>query len=180
MALAHRPGHAGRFGLGGGVRFSSTSETKTILIPIPKGQVSWRFAIGRVQSAAAAGEPCVHPWVRRGGLPARRSHTSTTPWALGLIPTVRIGAGAWRQWASTRQSGETDPAAIHPHSASQGMQEQKEKSEAAFKKPNRGTDPREQAGPPVDRKPYRYRARLRSTPLRSARSAFRERRKLKT
>ena len=52
------------------------------------------FAIGRVQSVAAAGEPCVHPSVRRGGLPGRRSQASKTQWALSLISTVRIGAGA--------------------------------------------------------------------------------------
>ncbi len=53
------------------------------------------FAIGRVLSIAAAGEPGVHPSVRWGGSPGRRSHTKTTLWALGRIPTVRIGAGAW-------------------------------------------------------------------------------------
>ena len=53
------------------------------------------FAIGRVLSVAAAGEPCVHPSVRWGGPPGRRSHTNTTQWALGSISTVRIGAGAW-------------------------------------------------------------------------------------
>ncbi len=53
------------------------------------------FAIGRVLSVAAAGEPRVHPSVRWGGSPGRRSHSKTTQWALGWIPTVRIGAGAW-------------------------------------------------------------------------------------
>ena len=51
-----------------------------------------KCAIG---SASAAGEPRVHPSVRWGGSPGRRSHSKTTQWALGWIPTVRIGAGAW-------------------------------------------------------------------------------------
>ena len=53
------------------------------------------FAIGRVLSVAAAGEPGVHPSVRWSGSPGRRSHSKTTQWALGWIPTVRIGAAAW-------------------------------------------------------------------------------------
>ena len=55
------------------------------------------FAAGRVQSVGAAGELLVHPSVRWGGPPGCRSHTNTTPWALGLISTVRIGAGVWRK-----------------------------------------------------------------------------------
>src|SRR6185295_3553050 len=71
-----------------------------------------------------------------------------------------------------KKSGDTDQAGTNPHNASQGMQEQKGKREEASKKGNRGMDPREKAGPPSDGKPYRYRARLRSTPWRSARSAL--------
>src|SRR6266508_2251364 len=51
-----------------------------------------KCAIG---SASAAGEAGVDPSVRWGGSPGRRSHTKRTQWALGWIPTVRIGAGAW-------------------------------------------------------------------------------------
>jgi hypothetical protein len=39
-----------------------------------------------------------------------------TTWALGFISTVRIGAGAWRKWANTRESGDTDQAgALNNH-----------------------------------------------------------------
>jgi hypothetical protein len=53
------------------------------------------FATGRFLPAAGAGGRKPGPSVRRGGAPGRRRHTSMTPWALGLAPTVRIGAGAW-------------------------------------------------------------------------------------
>src|SRR5258706_5760752 len=55
------------------------------------------FAIGRLLSVAAAGRAQAHPSVRRGGASGRRSHSSTTNWALGFVSTVRIGAGAWRK-----------------------------------------------------------------------------------
>jgi hypothetical protein len=86
-------------------------EPKT-LISVSKRVVNFaeEFAIGRVLSVAAAGEARAHPWVRWGGLPGRRSHTSKTHGALGLISTVRIGAGAGRKWAHTRESGDTDQA----------------------------------------------------------------------
>jgi len=42
------------------------------------------FATGWLLLVAAAGEPRVHPWVRRGAAPGRRSHTRTTQWALPL------------------------------------------------------------------------------------------------
>jgi hypothetical protein len=57
-----------------------------------------------------------------------------TPWALGLIPTVRIGAGAWRKLANTRESGDTDQANTPIHDAQKGTQEQKEKRPEAFRK----------------------------------------------
>ena len=82
---------------------------------------------------AAAGDAQAHPSVRWDELSGRRSHTSKTPWALGFIPTVRIGAGAWRKQANTRESGDTDQAGTNLHNASQGMQEQKGKREEAFK-----------------------------------------------
>jgi len=50
--------------------------------------------------------PRVHPSVRRGGAPGRRSHTSMTRWAF-LHGTVRIGAGAGRKGPHTRR-GDTD------------------------------------------------------------------------
>jgi len=122
--------------------------------------VSWRFAIERVQSVAAAGEPWVRPWVRRGGLPGRRSHTSKTQWALGIISTVRIGAGAWHKLANTKESGDTEHAGIHPHITSYGIrlrcatarqvQEQKGKREEAFKLENRGTNPGKKSIHPLD------------------------------
>jgi len=57
-----------------------------------------------------------------------------TPWALGFIPTVRIGAGAWRKRANTRQSGDTDQAKTQIHGAQKGTQEQKEKREELLRK----------------------------------------------
>ena len=92
------------------------------------------FAIGRVPSVAAAGGAQAHPSVRWDGLPGRRRHPSMTPWALGFIPTVRLGAGAWRNRANTRESGDTDPAKTQIHDAEKGTQEQKENREDTFKK----------------------------------------------
>jgi hypothetical protein len=60
-----------------------------------------------------------------------------TPWALGLIPTVRIGAGAWRKLANTRESGDTDQANTPIHGAQTTTQEQKEKRKDPFKKQTR-------------------------------------------
>ena len=106
------------------------------LIPVAKGVVNFaeQFAIGRVLSVAAVGEAQAHPWVRWDGLPGRRSHTSKTQWALGLISTVRIGAGAWRTLANTRPSGDTDQANTQIHGAQKRTQEQKEKRPEAFRK----------------------------------------------
>jgi len=50
--------------------------------------------------------------VRRGGTPGRRSHTSMTPWALGFVPTVRIGAGAWQLCQACVQAA---TPVDHPH-----------------------------------------------------------------
>ena len=94
---------------------------------------SQKFAIGPVQSVAAVGEAQARPSVRWGGLPGRRSHSSTTQWALGLIPTVRIGAGAWRKLPHTRQSGDTDQASRQIHSAVEGRN-RKEKQKKLLRK----------------------------------------------
>jgi hypothetical protein len=106
-----------------------------ILIPVPEREMNFgaTFAIGRVLSVAAAGAAQAHPSVRWDGFPGRRSHTSKTRWALGFIPTVRIGAGAWRKWAHTRESGDTDQAKTNIHATQKGTQERKEKREEAFK-----------------------------------------------
>src|SRR6185369_1844934 len=111
------------------------------LIPVPKFGVKFgaTFAIGRVQSVAAAGRAQAHPWVRWGGLPGRRSHTSMTQWALGFISTVRIGAGAWRKLANTRESGDTDQASTNSHPTALGTQERKEKEQEVFKNKNSST-----------------------------------------
>ena len=95
---------------------------------------------------AAVGEAQAHPWVRWGGLPGRRSHSSKTRWALGLISTVRIGAGAWRKLANTRQSGDTDQASTQIHGAQKRTQEQKEKRPEAFKERTTGRGPGTRAG----------------------------------
>src|SRR5688572_11582038 len=87
---------------------------------------------------AAAGEAQAHPWVRWGGLPGRRTHTSKTQWALGLISTVRIGAGAGRKLAHTRESGDTDQARTQIHGAQKRTQEGKEKREETFKERTAG------------------------------------------
>ena len=105
------------------------------MIPVSKRvvKISQQFAIEPVQSVAAVGEAQARPSVRWGGLPGRRSHSSTTQWALGLIPTVRIGAGAWRKLAHTRQSGDTDQASRQIHSAVEGRN-RKEKQKKLLRK----------------------------------------------
>jgi hypothetical protein len=106
------------------------------LIPVSKRVVNFaeQFAIGRVLSVAAAGEAQAHPWVRWGGLPGRRSHSSKTYWALGLISTVRIGAGAWRKLANTRQSGDTDQARTQIHGAQKGRRNRRKKDQKLLRK----------------------------------------------
>jgi hypothetical protein len=118
------------------------------LIPVSKVAVNFaeQFAIGPVLSVAAVGEAQAHPWVRWDGLPGRRSHTSKTQWALGLISTVRIGAGAWRKWAHTRESGDTDQAKTQIQGAQKRTQEQKEKREETFKERTAGRSPATKAG----------------------------------
>src|SRR6266446_5925572 len=146
------------------------------LIPVSKGVVNFaeQFAIGRVLSVAAVGEAQAHPWVRWGGLPGRRSHTSKTQWALGLISTVRIGAGAWRTLANTRPSGDTDQAMTQIHGAQKGHRNGRKKEQKLLGKELwNGTQAQEAAHVAIE-KPNRWRARLRSTPLRSARPALLE------
>jgi hypothetical protein len=46
---------------------------------------------------------------------------------LGFISTVRIGAGAWRKQANTRESGDTDHAQTNLHDAQQGNRNRKKK-----------------------------------------------------
>jgi len=69
---------------------------------------------------------------------------ATTRWALGFISTVRIGAGAWRKLANTRQSGDTDQAKTQFHHGQRGP-EQKGKSAEASKKRNRTVEPEKNA-----------------------------------
>ena len=80
----------GRTRLGAGITL-----TLDLILSDSREQSVSEFATGWFLPVAGAGrrKPC--PSVRRGGTPGRRSHTSMTPWALGLVPTVRIGAGAW-------------------------------------------------------------------------------------
>ena len=159
------------------------STLNSTLIPVPKRAVNFgkQFAIGRVQSVAAAGggvEP--RPSVRWDGLPGRRSHISTTQWALGLISTVRIGAGAWRKSANTKTSGDTDRARTKLHDAPSGTRERKDQREKAFRKQIFGTESRRQRRLPRAATTHRWRARLRSTPLRSARPTSTKGKNLKT
>jgi len=141
------------------------------MLPVSEAVVNFaeRFAIGRVQSVSRAGRAQAHPSVRWDGLPGRRSHSSMTPWALGLISTVRIGAGAWRKWANTRESGDTDRAESEIHHRPKARRNRKAKREEAFKErqPASGL---EGTGITSRLEPDRSRARLRSTPLRSART----------
>jgi hypothetical protein len=65
---------------------------------------------------------------------------------LGLISTVRIGAGAGRKLANTRQSGDTDQAKTQIHGAQTRTQEQKEKTEEAFRKGTAGRSQRKKSG----------------------------------
>jgi hypothetical protein len=71
-------------------------STLDLILSLSRKQSVSEFATGWFLPAAGAGgrKPC--PSVRRGGTPGRRSHTSKATWALGPVPTVRIGAGAWR------------------------------------------------------------------------------------
>jgi hypothetical protein len=146
VALAHGPLHHGRAGLGGRVKTGPTpfQPELNILLPVLQRVMNFvrAFVIGRVLSGAGAGGAQARPSVRWDGLPGRRSHSSMTPWALGLISTVRIGAGAWRMLANTRESGDTDQASTNLHDAQKRTQEQKEKRAEAFNK-RRGERSRE-------------------------------------
>ncbi len=160
---------------------SPTLNPQLNLIPVQKRVVNFgeEFVIGRVLSVAAAGPVQADPLVRWGGLPGRRSHTSKTPWALGLISTVRIGAGAGRKWVHTRPSGDTDRANTPIDGAQKRTQEGKEKREEAFRQGTAGPSRGRKARSGRDRKST-ARARLRSTPLRCARPALTERKTWRT
>jgi len=119
------------------------------------------FAIGRVQSVAAAGGAQAHPSLRGGGLPGRRSHTSKTRWALGLIPTVRIGAGAWRTLANTRPGGGTDQGKHAKFTAGKRDRKPKEKKKL-LKKERWAALPGTPAHPSLNNLPL-----SRATPLHS-------------
>ena len=118
----------------------SSSQTihpqPNLLIPVSERVVNFRteFAIGRVQSVAAAGEAQARPSVRWGGLPGRRSHSSMTQWALGFISTVRIGAGAWRNLANTIESGDTDQAMTQIHGAKLRPRNRKKQEKTLLKR----------------------------------------------
>ena len=104
MALENRPLHDGRTGLGPGV---NQREHFTFFKNFQGQSVKETLRSGESSPQLQLVNDAVHPWVRRGGLPGRRSHTSKTKWALGFISTVRIGAGAGRT-PVTQESGDTD------------------------------------------------------------------------
>ena len=138
--------------------------------------IGQEFAIGRVLSVAAAGQAQAYPSVRWDGLPGRRSHSSKTPWALGLIPTVRIGAGAWRKLANTRPSGDTDQARTDSHGADQRTRNRRKNREDAFKEET--AEPSQ--GPALAPVMMGFQALPRDSahPLRSARPTLPERKNL--
>jgi hypothetical protein len=76
---------------------------------------------------------------------------------LGLIPTVRIGAGAWRKAASTRESGGTDQAKTILHDATHGHRNGKTPEKTLLmKEPRQGAREEQQApdsimSPPLPR-----------------------------
>jgi hypothetical protein len=56
-----------------------------------------------------------------------------------LIPTVRIGAGAWRKAATTRESGGTDQAKTTIHDATHGYRNRKKpEKKLLMKEPRQG------------------------------------------
>jgi hypothetical protein len=58
---------------------------------------------------------------------------------LGLIPTVRIGAGAWRKAATTRESGGTDQAKTTIHDVTYGHRNGKKPEKTLLmKEPRQG------------------------------------------
>lgn len=159
MALAHGPLHDGRPRLGGGVSVLLRDELLNlklnILISVLQrvATIGQEFAIGRVLSVAAAGQAQAYPSVRWDGLPGRRSHSSKTPWALGLIPTVRIGAGAWRKLANTRPSGDTDQARTDSHGADQRTRNRRKTEKTLLKKKLRNRAKARAPGPSHDGAP---------------------------
>jgi len=57
---------------------------------------------------------------------------------LGFIPTVRIGAGAWRKQANTRESGDTDQAQTNLHHAPNGNRNRKKKEPKLLRREKKG------------------------------------------
>jgi len=86
-----------------------------------------------------------------------------------LISTVRIGAGAWRKWAHTRQSGDTDQARTQIHGAQNRTQERKEKQKKLLeKKPWDGASGKSLACVGIDNPPLARATPLHSVALRAA------------
>jgi hypothetical protein len=75
-----------------------------------------------------------------------------------LISTVRIGAGAWRLTATTKESGDTDQAGRERDGARTETQERKEPREEALKKRTRDGAEAEEPAPVVNRNPALARA----------------------
>lgn len=149
------------------------------MIPVFPSEEKARFAIGRVQSGAAAGggvEP--RPWVRWDGLPGRRSHTSKTPWALGFDSTVRIGAGAWRKPANTQKSGDTDQAQTHLHHAEGNRNGKKKERKLLRRKRQDGIQGKRRAAVIIETPPLARATALHSVALRAATLIWKERKNL--
>jgi hypothetical protein len=105
-----------------------------------------------------------------------------TPWAFEFY--LNCPDRSWCVapiWANTRESGDTDQARTNLPGASQGTMERKEKREDAFNKKNWGPNQGKETRSRHHQSLHRLRARLRSTPLRSAWPAvIAERNNLKT
>jgi hypothetical protein len=86
---------------------------------------------------------------------------------LGFIPTARIGAGAWRKQANTRQSGDTDQVKTPLHGAKKEHRNGRKKEKKLLRRKKQKDDPRETKRPPSKSGTHRSRARLRFTPLHS-------------
>ena len=172
MALADRSLHDGITGLGGGLSLNLQLSTLnlTLALAISRELSVRQFAIGRLLLVAAAGEPCVHPWVRWGAVPGRRRQASKTQWAVrpgaSRGAPVRIGAGAGRHLLAHLNAA-TPIGKLHATNfwSNTSGPEGKEKEEA-FRKKNgrrRGSEDTVRA---VAR-PQALRAELRSLRVRS-------------
>jgi len=92
-------------------------------LEISLSQSMSQIATGRRLLVAAAGEPWVHPSVRWGAAPGRRSPASTTRWAFHN-GTARIGAGAGRQGVRTHNAA-TPVVNAHADDASKNPERKK-------------------------------------------------------